>query len=58
MDPGQMIAFAIIFHRKFVIGHKPQLKAAVCATVVKRAVKFRPTRDEIGMHLGEVGCIA
>jgi hypothetical protein len=58
MDPGQMIAFAIVFHRKFVIGCKFQLKAAVCAAVVQRAVKFRPTRNEIGMHLGEVRRIA
>ena len=57
MHPGQMIAFAIILDRQLVIGRKLQLKAAVCAAMVQRAVKFRPPRDEIGMNLSEFRCI-
>ena len=58
MHPGQMIALAIVFYGKFVIGGKLQLKAAVRAAVIQRAVKFGPTRDELRMHLSEIWRIA
>jgi hypothetical protein len=58
MDPGQVIAFAVVLDREFPVRGDLEREAAVRAAVVDRLVELRPAGDEIGVHLLEGGGVA